>query len=240
MKNILIIVIIFSSFSFAKLRQNYVYESDFSFGAGLKVSQLLWDHPAKGALREVGGGMGLSQNGFELRTTYYIDEENRFRIPLNLDMIFFRAKERITFSDIALNYDNRANLYTIGTGFHYSFAYFYFANAWVYTGLELNANILSNSEYTYREESYIDASEDRVIGPTDIKNNSVRFGTNIRLGIEAELQRRLMIDLSFNYHIMNLLGNDDNTGQFFVVSSLDNQEDITSFLNFTLMLKYRI
>lgn len=234
--------LLLSAVSQAKLRQNYEYESKFSYAAGLKTAQILGVHQAKDPLREQGGGYRLMQSGLELKSTYYIDDDNKFRIPLTLDYIFFRSIETISYRSETDRYTHDVNILSLSTGLNYSFAYFYTANAWVYAGLEFTGNYFHNVSYDYLIQSNIDETEIfRISEELRTPNNEIwRFGTLAKLGFEAELEKRLMINFSLNLHLVNLLGRDDSTGELFVVSSLDDTESYLTFLNISLLLQYRI
>ncbi|MDC1067786.1 hypothetical protein OAQ99_01360 [Candidatus Kapabacteria bacterium] len=241
MKIIIIIFLISCITSFSKLRQSYEYSNRFSYALGLKTN-LIADrgHPARIPLRESGGGgLRLMQSGLEAKSTIYLDKDSRYRIPIVIDYVRWKSTETITFSDVALQFKNQVNVVTFSSGFHYAFAYFYNSNAWIYSGLEFTGNYFHNSQYRYREIDNLDNSSVFEIN-REPKNNIWRFGTNLRLGMEAELEKRLMINFSLNLHIVNLIGRDDNVGQLLVVSTLDKKEDFLPLFNISLMLQYRI
>jgi hypothetical protein len=238
---ILLIIVIFSSFSFSQLRQNYIYNSKFSYAAGFKTSQILGNHPAKDPLREsLGGGFRLMHNGLELRSTYYIDDKSRFRIPLNLDFTFWRSSEILPLStDETISLNHESNQITLSTGFNYAFAYFFRANAWVYSGLEITGTLFTNPEYAFIAVDNLDPTN-IVIRKTRPKDGNFRIGTNFRLGAEAELHKSLMINFSANLHLLNLLGRNENNGQLLVINNLEKNEDYLFLFQFSLMFQYRL
>jgi hypothetical protein len=248
---LLIIILIFSTqVKSQDLRTNYKYKSDYAFALGITTLQLLGDNPAMDEMRysekygTAGGGFAGAQTGIDLRVTRYLDDEDKHRIPLGVSFTFFSAGSRTfqsgrdAFYKFAYRHD--LLLADIYTGWHYSFLRFPLGNAQMWAGVELHGVYVSDQTYSL-EYSEIEPRDELLRKSVNTKDDQFRIGPLFRLGIDGELQERIMINMSGGIQLLNLFLRDDSQGNLLLAKKGDIKNETYAWaFNFSLLVQYRL
>jgi hypothetical protein len=222
--------------------------SRFSIALGLSTSWILGENPNSTPIFNrdsiakyyYGGGFSGSQPGIMLKCTYSLDEDSRFVIPFGVDYTMFSTGERVPLPDnIIAWFTNKVNVTAIFAGLDYFFWKIPFNDVRTYLGAEIRTSIIPPGEYTQEfQDRNVDTS---LTIKVKTKSQAIRWGGDIKLGVEGELFHPLYLNTSIGLGAINILGRDNNHGELFTPKkSLDNgTETLTYNLYFTLLLQYK-
>lgn len=244
MKKIILFLILISV-------QNLSSKADFfdgyAIGAGFSTVSILGDNPAKLPIIQndtnkkfvYGGSFDAVQSGFATRLTLYKGE--KIRIPVDIDLTIYSSGERYPVSGLlTVYYWHEVHNLSIGTGFHYVLTHLDWAQADIYSGIDLRGNIITKSELTYRDHWRNSPNRDTSY-VVNRKSGAFRLGSFVRLGIDGKLKSKLRIDASVGLGLLNILPRDDKRGELLTpLQYFEKKEQIVPIVNFVLLLKYSL
>ncbi len=220
---------------------------DVSVAFGLTTTQILSDNPAAKSIQPnsdtepivFGGGFIGAQPGAELRFTFPIDEDARWRIPFGVDLQFFNAKERVP---IGRNIEDRRyhsfEIFTPYIGISYVMQDLKYLKAKTYTSLEIRTAMISNIISRLEEDYYfLDQFDTTIVYPT--KGNATRLGGIARIGVEAMLFEPMQLNASVGLSLMNaFLRNDARKELLTPFKIFETKERYVWNLNFSILFQY--
>lgn len=238
-----ILLSFFSSISNAQLFNNV------SVALGLSTIQIISDNPASKSIQPssdtepivFGGGFIGAQPGIELRFTFPIDEDARWRIPAGIDLQFFNAKERVP---IGRNIEDRRfhsfEIFTPYLGISYVMQDLKYLKAKTYTSLEIRAAMISNIVSRLEEDYYfLDQFDTTIIYPT--KGNATRLGFIGKIGVEAMLFEPLQLNASVGISLMNAFLRDHARRELLTPFKIfETKERYLWNLNFSILFQYTL
>lgn len=242
-KTFTIITLLFTLQSFAS---SQIFK-DVSVAFGLSTTQILSDNPAGKSIQPnndtepivFGGGFIGSQPGGELRFTFPLDEDLRWRIPLGIDLQFFSAKERVP---IGRNIEDRRyhsfEIYTPYVGISYVMQDLKYLKAKTYTSFEIRAAMISNIISRLEEDYFfLDQFDTTIVYPN--KGNATRIGGIAKLGVEAMLFEPLQLNASVGVSLMNAFLRDDARRELLTPFKIfETKERYVWNLNVSILFQY--
>jgi len=218
-----------------------------SIAFGLSTVQILSDNPASKLIQPTsdtepivfGGGFIGAQPGAELRFTFPVDEDARWRIPVGIDLQFFNAKERVP---IGRNIEDRRfhsfEIFTPYIGVSYVMQDLKYLNAKTYTSLEIRAAMISNIVSRLEEDYYfLDQFDTTIVYPT--KGNATRLGAIGKIGVEAMLFEPLQLNASVGLSLMNAFFRDDTRRELLTPFKIfETKERFLWNLNISILFQY--
>ncbi len=241
------LILYFASILVISLNLQAEFFDSYAIGAGFSTVSILGDNPAKLPIIQndtnkkfiYGGSFDAVQSGFATRLTLY--KGDRIRIPVDLDLTIYSSGERYPISGLlTVYYWHEVHNLSIGTGLHYVLTYLDWAEADIYSGIDLRGNIITKSELTYRDHWRNSPNRDTSY-IVDRKSGAFRFGSYARLGIDGKLKNKLRIDASVALGLLNIIPRDNKRGELLTpLKIFENKEQIVPVLNFVLLLKYSL
>ena len=220
---------------------------DVSVAFGLSTTQILSDNPGGKSIQPssdtepivFGGGFIGAQPGGELRFTFPLDEDARWRVPLGIDLQFFNAKERVP---IGRNIEDRRfhsfEIFTPYVGISYVMQDLKYLKAKTYTSLEFRAAMISNIISRLEEDYYfLDQFDTTIHYPT--KGNATRLGGIAKIGVEAMLFDPLQLNASVGVSLMNAFLRDDARRELLTPFKIfETKERYVWNLNVSILFQY--
>lgn len=187
-----------------------------------------------------GGSFKYSQPGIQIRATFPINNHEDFRFISTFDYIFFVGRERFGYDKAKILFSNKLDLISFSLGLEYVWANLDFANAKLYTGLDIKANYIHNLHF----DQYIELADDPEnpsLEVYDPKVNALRFGGDIKLGVEGRLRKNFYINTGLSLGVVNLIGRDDSRGELMTpLTVFENQESFLSVLQVFILVQYNL
>lgn len=188
----------------------------------------------------IGGSFRGAQPGFELRGTYFIDEDAHFIIPFGFEYSFYTARERIPITRFILHvHENQTQILSPYVGFHTTITKIPLGKAILYGGGEIRMNYIMNNFYTLNE-TYINLPE--ASSKTNVeKDDAIRYGANLRIGVIGTLVDNIQVNISGGLGFMNLFGSDDARGELLTPRNiLETGESSVMNYNFSILVQYSL
>lgn len=187
-----------------------------------------------------------AQSGITLRYTQAVDQQLRWFVPVSIEAIFFRGKQRLESLLFIGRGEVSLDMYTVSTGIQYRFADLPLAQAFLYAGVEPRLSLVGGANFQYQ---VTDKSTGAIVPDysidTTLKPTVVRAGGVLRLGAQGVLDERVMINLSVAWGAFNLIGRDGRTtdpqrrGRLLTPTRIfETNEAIEQFLQFSLWVQY--
>lgn len=235
------LLLIFNSTANAQFFKNV------SVAFGLSTTQILSDNPAAKSIQPssdsepivFGGGFIGAQPGAELRLTFPIDEDARWRVPVGIDIQFYNAKERVP---IGRNIEDRRyhsfEIFTPYLGLSYVMQDLKYLNAKTYASFEIRGAMINNIVSRLEEDYYfLDQFDTTIVYPT--KGNATRLGAIAKIGVEALLFEPIQLNASVGLSLMNALLRDDNRRELLTPFKIfETKERFLWNLNFSILFQY--
>ncbi|MCX8050701.1 MAG: hypothetical protein N3B17_02260 [Chlorobi bacterium] len=199
-----------------------------------------------GSMYVTGSRFVGAQSGIVFRYTQALDEHERWFLPVGIEAIFFRGKQR----QENLIYIGRgqvsADMYTATVGLHYRFADLPLAQTFLYAGIEPRLSLVTGPEIAY---TVSEKADNRVIAEfsfdTTLKPTVVRFGGALRIGAQGVLEDKVLINVNIAWGAFNLIGRDSRTtdpqrrGNLLTPTRIfETNEPIEQFVQFSLWIQY--
>ena len=130
------------------------------------------------------------------------------------------------------------DILNFNTGLHYIFAEIPDAGAKLYTGLELKLSMLNN--VTFRHEVDYLLLNDMDTTRSFSKGSATRMGLQATIGIDGQIRKNFYINTGFNFGWMNIIGKDDERGELFTPTRLNEMIESDVFLfQIFILLQYK-
>jgi hypothetical protein len=218
------------------------YTINYSVTGGLAIMNIIGNNPA--ALPFVdeeitddgeyvytyGGSFQETQSGFDINFRMPLDENDKIRIPIGLEYIFFRSKEIEHVITSAESHDflveNRFDLMTLYSGFHYVLFNYPEYDINVYAGFEVRGTYLGFSDFKGTEIFKNEADKVWNLNDKD-KTDAFRIGTSIKFGGEGKLNKdhNVYANWFFALTALNVIGNEKARGEFLTpTNALETRE----------------
>lgn len=264
MKKIIIsiLLIVSSLLLHAQEKQKIVstrqYINNYSIAGGFHFNQILGESIGRKAMisyaevadtnivAKPGGSYDGIQSGLEIRMTYYLGDEDEYKIPFGVTYDFYRAKEYTPIgTKLAQSLANSHDIIGMYFGFDYKLLDFWRGNVNLYAGSYINLNYVINHEYTVEYINKFDPDKDST--STSSKENAFRLGPNFHFGFEGEIEKNWHLNFTIGVGILNLIGTDDNRGELLTNRKVtatkeytETHENLEFVLQFSLLLQYRM
>ncbi|MDT3739743.1 MAG: hypothetical protein RO257_09600 [Candidatus Kapabacteria bacterium] len=219
-----------------------------NFGLGLISTGIVGDNRAKLPMATTstdedaftGGSFKYTQPGIQARLTFPINNYEDFRFISTFEYTFFVGRERFGYDNVTVLFSNKLNLMSFGFGLEYVWANLDFANAKLYTGVDVKANYIYKI-YSDRYIKYLDNYIEPDLLIYDAKEDALRFGGNIKLGVEGRLRQNFHVNTGFSLGLVNLIGRDDSRGELMTPSTdFENHESFLPVLQVFVLVQYNI
>ncbi|MBX3043487.1 MAG: hypothetical protein KIT33_05005 [Candidatus Kapabacteria bacterium] len=220
-----------------------------NFGAGIITTNILGENRAKMPIGPtaiegdafIGGSFKNAQPGIQAKATFLFDSNPDIRFVTALDYMFFSGKERYGIPpNVNIAYEHSLNIGAFGLGVEYVWANLDFANAKLYTGLDLKAFYVHNI-YGVEKIRYLDRFKEDDIYEFPVKDNALRFGGNVKLGVEGKLRDKFFVNAGVNIGIMNLIGRDNERGELLTpLPIFESEENMLSVLQVFILIQYNL
>lgn len=231
----------------ALLDPKKIFPYNYTLGIGISTVKILNPNPNSRSMNPLvhrdgylGGSFKGAMPGIDLRATFQLDEDGIWRMPMGLDMTFYSARERLPVtSRITDRYENNANIYAPYIGLNYSFLQIPKARASFYFGLEARASIIDGPVFRFIRNYELIPDENLDITEYN-KQNTVRLGGLIKLGLEGDLMDNYMVNSSIGYGVLNTFLRDNVRGELLTPrKDYEVQESYLQGIFFTVMVQYR-
>ncbi|GIV53539.1 MAG: hypothetical protein KatS3mg039_0057 [Candidatus Kapaibacterium sp.] len=187
-----------------------------------------------------------AQSGLTLRYVHALDQQQRWFIPMSIEAIFFRGKQRLESLLFIGRGEVATDVYTLSTGVQYRFADLPLAQAFLYAGIEPRVSVVGGASFSYQVTDKSTGAPVSEYGiDTTLKPTVIRAGGIVRLGAQGVLDDRIMLNLSIAWGAFNLIGRDGRTtdpqrrGQLLTPTRIfETSEAIEQFLQFSLWIQY--
>lgn len=188
----------------------------------------------------IGGSLRNAQPGISLKGTYLFDDMTDLRLTTTLDYMFFSGKEKYGVPpNVSIAYVHDLNIASFGIGLEYVWANLDFANAKLYSGFDIRSNFVHNS-YFKETIRYLDKFKDDDIFEAG-KDDALRFGGNIRLGVEGRLRNKIYVNTGLSVGVLNLIGRDDSRGELLTpLAIFENEENMLSVFQIFILIQYNM
>ena len=219
-------------------------------GAGLTTIDILGENYSTlpliyitptGTIR--GGGFSQTQSGIKLEAIMPLEINERFEIPLGLEYVFFRAREKSVFSETGAYYTTHfKDIVFVTLGMNYSIFKFdaFVAKAKLYTGIDARVAIIDSGEIKVVLEA---PAVNKFETTSKTSKGNIRLGANFNLGLNGELNEFILVDLKCGVGVMNLVGKNDLYGELLTYNrKIEYSEKKESFVwtfNLAMMLQYK-
>jgi hypothetical protein len=227
---------------------NAQHETKLNIGAGIITTNILGDNRAKLPMvatnddeeAYTGGSFKYSQPGILVKFTMPLENNEDLRFSGNLGYIMFGGRERIVINkNIVHLLRHNVDMLNIGLGAEYVWANLDFANAKIYSGLDLQGYYVHGIKAELYEDYLNNENFDDILYTIPAKSSGMRFGGNVKLGVEGILRDNFHVNLGASVGIMNLLGRDDERGELFTpLTLLEDKENIVSVLQVFILIQY--
>jgi hypothetical protein len=199
-----------------------------------------------GSLYVTGSRFVGAQSGVTLRSTYALDERLHWFIPLSVEAIFFRGKQRQENLLYLGRAEVAADMYTISLGLQYRYADLPLAQAFLYASIEPRLSLVGGPHFLYLVS---DKETGQVIADysidTTLKQSVLRGGGALRLGAQGILDEKVMINVSLAWGAFNIVGRDMRTtdrnrraGLLTPTTIFQTNEPLEQFLQVSLWIQY--
>jgi|GEM_PF-1697428 len=234
------------------------YINNYSIAGGFHFNQLLGESVGRKAMisfeelsdtsriAKPGGSYDGIQSGLELRMTYYLGDEDEYKIPFGVTYDFFRAKEYMPINakqSVAIS--NSHDILSMYFGFDYKLLDFWRGNVNLYAGTYINMNYIY--KHTFEREIIKKFDPDYDSTSTSSKDDAFRIGPNIHFGFEGEIDKNWHLNFTMGVGILNLIGRDDDRGEILTNRKVtatktytETHENLEFSLQFSLLLQYRM
>jgi hypothetical protein len=257
-KNILFLISLMITGMFSANKAEAQLFEDVSFDLGYTSLQILGSNINREELMpynspkvfQIGGGYNASQSGIQMRVNFKLDDRNRFEIPVGFDYHFFTSKELLQALTYKTRAENSVHIPSFSVGLNYTILYMPPANAKFYVGAEARASYITNQEAHYSTVG-IRVAGQPVSMIDDVhhyytKEDALRFGGLIHLGMSGELEAPIYINARFSVGALNFLGRDGERGELLtpIKRQIENgitevSEAIIPVFQFTLSVQYK-
>jgi hypothetical protein len=247
----LILIISIFNLAFSQMsnyRTIHNYETPYMYSAGINTHTILFDHPASKTIVFdndenfiSGGSFDGAQSGLDLRFTYFPEKIEKLYLSLGTEFMFFSAKEQYTVSSSSVvNYHNKARITTPYIGAYWKVKRIPLANTNIYLGPELRFNFIHGTSIKSELQNIRDRNKSD-IRIQNIKENTFRLGSAIRLGAEGEINKEIGVNISFVFNMFNMLGRNDEYGELLTSGLVKESTEIPlySFI-YNISLFYRL
>ncbi len=194
-----------------------------------------------------GGGFDGAQLGWGLRGYVDLDKQKKFRVPVGLDVFYYRGAQSIASDLYSIRVQHQNTLTTALAGFEWSFIEFPWAFARAYVGVEARMLFVNQSQIKYEETQLVNGVPQYQNVEYGGKDPATRLGGLIRFGLEGEIYYPVFINTSVGWGSMNLIGRDERPtsdggrGQLLTPSSTnEGPEQLLYHVNFTFMVQVRL
>ncbi len=249
LKILYIALIVSVSFGNTALLADVIFDyRGFAIGGGISTVKLLGENPAKLPIIQTdttkegiyGGSFQAVAPGLELRGTMYFGEDEFLRIPVGLSWTSYSSGERFPISALmTVNYWHSVQNLALRTGAQLVLYKLDWANAKLYSGLDLDLNYIFNGEITYKER-YIEFPQRNLKIVRKTKDNTFRLGSNLRLGVEGDLIKKWQVNTSVAVGAMNLIGRDKKRGELLTpFTFFEETEQMLYTFNVSVMVQYK-
>lgn len=242
-----VVLIANSSFAFSQ-------KSEIKIGGGLSAAwinganpardflfpDVLQGSPADSVVYLPGGSLDGLQTGIGLRARFGLADSNMIRLIVGADYLFYRGSWRIPLESGSVFLEHRVDMPTAVLGGEYVVRQLTpLVN--LYAGAEFRAAYLYSGFFDW-EFKALDGSLIQERGSTTAKSSTFRLGAALRIGLEGEFEKNVIIDTNIGYGVVNLIGKDDARGQLLTSnpSQFETEESTVGNILFSFMLMYRI
>lgn len=199
-----------------------------------------------GTLYVTGSRFVGAQSGITFRYTQALDERERWFLPVGLEAIFFRGKQRQENYLYIGRGQVSADMVTATAGLQYRFADLPLAQAFLYVGIEPRLSVVTGPQITY---TVSEKSNNQVITEfsfdTTLKPTVVRLGNTLRIGAQGVLDDKILINVNLAWGVFNLVGRDSRMtdpqrrGNLLTPTRIfETSERLEQFIQFSLWLQY--
>lgn len=229
------------------------FDQELKIALGLSTVKLMGDDkggngkrifPVPGSDEMFGGSFDQSQPGIELRLTFPIDDDQKFRFPVGIDYQFYSAKEVAADYAYYEKLHHSLNVLSVYFGVHWAFVEFPLADAIGYIGLEARTSYLHRISLVWERiwrNPEIPTEHHAFTLKERGKDDTFRFGGLLRIGIEGDLIDRFQINPSFGFSIMNLLNRNNERGELLTSFNLfDVRESFVFNYHVSILIQYKL
>lgn len=226
---------------------SYSQLKNVTVSAGLVTTQILGDNPGTWPIIErdvnknhdIGGSFNGNQPGFGFRLNFPIEKEGKFTVPIGLDLIYFRALERVPIAQKTTLFLQHSVSVPTGTlGLNYFFLKFPIANVRAYTGIEARGSFLQQGTFYRRFENR--DSVNAIVIDTKAKDGGFRLGGALKLGVEGEFIAPWYVTTGVSLDCMNLIGRNNDRGELLTpMKSFESAEGLVYNIHFIFMIQYK-
>jgi len=199
-----------------------------------------------GSLYVTGSRFVGAQSGLTVRFLHALDERARWFVPVSIEAIFFRGKQRQENLHYIGRAEVAADMFSLSAGLQYRYADLPLAQAFLYASIEPRLSLVEGPHFLYLVS---DKATGQVIPDysidTTLKPTVFRGGGALRLGAQGVLEEKVLINLSLAWGAFNLIGRDMRTtdrnrraGLLTPTTIFQTSEPIEQFLQVSLWVQY--
>ena len=220
--------------------------NNINIGAGIVTTNIISNNRATLPIVQsagasfVGGSFEHAQPGIQLKGTYLFDNNPDLRFTTTFDYMLFSGRERYGIPpNVVVLYEHDVNIAALSIGLEYVWANLDFANAKLYSGLDIQGS----SYHSINFVQYINYLDDYLLDSklSERKSDAFRMGGNVRLGVEGRLRNRVYVNTGFAVGLLNLFGRDDERGELLTPKKIfEPKENILPIFQVFILIQYNM
>lgn len=220
------------------------YTMDYIVTGGLAIMNIIGNNPAampfvkeevmdNGEYKYTyGGSFQETQSGFDVNLRIPLDDNDKLRIPIGLEYIFFRSKELEHVISSESSHDfllvNKLDLITLYSGMHYVLLKYPEYDINIYTGFEVRGTYLTYSDFRGTEIFKDDVDKVWDLNDKD-KTDAFRIGACVKFGGEGRIYKNMYANWFFGLTALNLIGTEKSRGEFLTPGTVLETRESTVF-----------
>lgn len=195
----------------------------------------------------IGGSFDGMESSIRASITTNIDRESNFLLPISYEYQFLRAGEMLYYNltpelQYYGTFKHQIDVHKLSIGGEWQFLATEFRDVKFYMGMDLKSYFITAQDFI-REDTKIVGNDDVIIEkfPYKPKEDALRFGGEVKLGIRGHLLGNFYINAFVGYESWNAIGRDNNRGQLLTpFSRTEVSENYVGAFHYFIGLEYKL
>lgn len=195
----------------------------------------------------IGGSFDGIESSIRASITTNIDRESNFLLPISYEYQFLRAGEMLYYNltpelQYYGTFKHQIDVHKLSIGGEWQFLATEFRDVKFYMGMDLKSYFITAQDFI-REDTKIVGNDDVIIEkfPYKPKEDALRFGGEVKLGIRGHLLGNFYINAFVGYESWNAIGRDNNRGQLLTpFGRTEVSENYVGAFHYFIGLEYKL
>lgn len=195
----------------------------------------------------IGGSFDGIESSIRASITTNIDRESNFLLPISYEYQFLRAGEMLYYNltpelQYYGTFKHQIDVHKLSIGGEWQFLATEFRDVKFYMGMDFKSYFITAQDFI-REDTKIVGNDDVIIEkfPYKPKEDALRFGGEVKLGIRGHLLGNFYINAFVGYESWNAIGRDNNRGQLLTpFGRTEVSENYVGAFHYFIGLEYKL